>query len=172
MNIINILDNYSEEALGIKNGNPEIATIYHQEFIEKEDSLQYVPLIFENYKITLTLMTGIKILQKNINKNWESLPETQQIELRNFCFTWLSSFSSIISIHNQLEELIALIAIKDFPKKWINFLDEILLIYPPKFGIFSNFLYLLNNSDSSLISINQYNEIFNFIKNKFNIILN
>jgi len=152
------LDNYAAQSSNNVNLQESLMQRL-DDFSKQEDALSYVPVIFSNASMPILALTAVKIINNHISCNWEAIPEENQEELKHFVLDALSS-SNYLSISKQLENVLAKIAIKNFPEKWNTFISDMVSSSPPRFGVLTEFLYILNNSDALSLSISHSKALF------------
>lgn len=119
------------------------------EFVDAEDSINYVEALMGVGNEQVENVACI-VLSKCVENNWDGLNPGMKEGMRSFIINNLQSHSNVIN--SQLSNILANIAIKDFPEKWPAFFEDILSAPAGNFGVLANFLLQVTDSDSTKIT--------------------
>lgn len=137
--------------------NPEEKVVF-ENCLLREDAFALMEAIFQNAEEEQTLFTGAHILRDFITKKWETLNQSQQLDLRFFVLNLLETLPSKLRVYQQVCDALVQIAIRDFPQNWPNFLQQIFSSEPPKFKLFADFTAALKDSKSSSEHLQQISD--------------
>ena len=156
--------------------NPESRTQqssldFISEFSEDESAIAYVEELFGYTDSPQVLIVASNILMKNVNQNWMGSTQENRDSIKSFIATHLSSFPSQ-SINNQLANICAIIATKEFPNTWPSFIEDMLGNQPPSFDVLANFFSIVSNADSTAITPSQSKLILEQLEKKKKLIIN
>ncbi|EAY23193.1 hypothetical protein TVAG_184990 [Trichomonas vaginalis G3] len=106
----------------------------------REDAYDFMVAIFQNAEEDYTLFAGAHLLKEIITKKWDDMNQSQQLDLRYYVLNLLETLPPELNVYQQINADLVLIAIREVPENWPNFLQQILLSEPPKFKLFADFI--------------------------------
>ncbi|EAY01435.1 hypothetical protein TVAG_490230 [Trichomonas vaginalis G3] len=144
------------EAYDPRNSRQDLSLQYVTDFVESDDAIQYAERLFD-VNSAQTQSIACKILDIGVSKNWDVYSAEFKEGIRNFIFGHIQAYST--PINNQLANILATIATKDFPEKWPDFFENLLSNPAANFGVLANFILLVTDSDSSKITPSKFKVI-------------
>ena len=115
-----------------------------QFFPEREDALSLVPVIFQHAQTPLVLIAGARALDYAVTNRWDAMSADQKVAFRASVLGLFATMTPGHCCFMIVQKVLVLIAIREFPENWSDFLDFV-FSGGPKFVILADFLHDVKN---------------------------